>query len=323
MAVSLRDVPYAQSGELLVEIAKGYDGKDATYLEAFGLGCEGKEREVYAALRRQYTAGAEDWSPAFAGIAWRLGAPESVADLRTRALSAKLPAEERKRMLTALAFVDDAKAVEAVADVMADKQSPLLEDAKWWLTNRSSNLWKDYGVEVALEKRGISLPKPAKLVSVISPEPPTTPSTLPAVKDIVALAGDVERGRAAAAVCLGCHKLGAQGMEFGPELTQFGKTQPREVIVNALVNPSAEIAHGYEASRLETKDGIKIDGIVVSGPDPVQIKSVGGMVQKVAREQVKSSTKLTRSLMPSPEMLGLDAQKISDIVTYLQSDKIR
>jgi len=27
--------------------------------------------------------------------------------------------------------------------------------------------------------------------------------------------------------------------------------------------------------------------------------------------------------MPQPEMLGLDAQRISDIVAYLQSDKIK
>ena len=64
---------------LLVKIAQQFDGKDRAYLEAFGLGSEGKEKEVYAA------AGASDgrriaekWSDAFAWIAWRLHPAEAV-----------------------------------------------------------------------------------------------------------------------------------------------------------------------------------------------------------------------------------------------------
>ncbi|MEI6712876.1 MAG: PVC-type heme-binding CxxCH protein [Verrucomicrobiota bacterium] len=330
-AISLRDVPFAKSGVILQEIAKAYDGKDATYLEALGLGSEGKEEELYTALRPGQAKSAEDWTPAFARIAWRLGAPASVVDLRARALSAKLSAEERKLMVTAIAFVKDTVAVEAMADVMADKGSPVAEDAKWWLANRRSNEWQMYPIDVELQKRGIALPKPAGLVSVMTPELPTTPSTLPTVKDIVALKGDVERGQAAVGVCYSCHKIGSVGAEFAPDLTAFGKTQPREVLVNAIVNPSSEISHGFEGTRVEAgvKKGDKwtvqhsIDGILVSDGDPLVIKSVGGLVQKVERAKVASVTKMTRSLMPQPEMLGLDAQKISDIVTYLQSDKIK
>ncbi|MEI6713620.1 MAG: PVC-type heme-binding CxxCH protein [Verrucomicrobiota bacterium] len=330
-AISLRDVPFAKSGVILQEIAKGYDGKDATYLEALGLGSEGKEADLYTALRPAQSKSAEDWTSAFARIAWRLGTPASVVDLRARALSAKLSAEERKLMVTAIAFVKDPAAVEAMADVMADKGSPVEEDAKWWLANRRSNEWQMYPIDVELQKRGIALPKPAGLVSVMTPELPTTPSTLPTVKDIVALKGDVERGQAAVGVCYSCHKIGSVGAEFAPDLTAFGKIQPREVLVNAIVNPSAEISHGFEGTRVEAgvKKGDKwtvqhtIDGILVSDGDPLVIKSVGGLVQKVERAKAVSVTKMTRSLMPQPEMLGLDAQKISDIVTYLQSDKIK
>jgi putative membrane-bound dehydrogenase-like protein len=324
VAVSLREVPFAQSGPILQQLAKGYDGTDATYLEAFGLGSEGKEKEVYAALRPQQPQSSEDWSPAFARIAWRLGSPDSVRDLRARGMSQKVAVEERKLMMTAIGFINDPAAVEAMADFMADKTSPLVEDAKWWLTSRRSNDWQDLGVDVALEKRGISLPKPAKLVSVETPEPLKTPSTLPSVAEIVAMPGDVARGQANMALCFSCHKIGGQGAEFAPDLTAFGKTQPREVIINALVNPSAEISHGFEGTRVETKEGgIKIDGILVSDADPLVIKSVGAIVQRVPRSAVKSITKMTRSLMPQPEMLGLDAQKISDIAAYLKSDQVR
>jgi putative heme-binding domain-containing protein len=102
-------------------------------------------------------------------------------------------------------------------------------------------------------------------------------------------------------------------------------------LVNAIVNPSAEISHGFEGSRVEAgvKKGEKwsishtIDGIVISDADPIVIKCVGGTVQKVERAKLASLNKLPRSLMPQPEMLGLDAQKVSDIVAYLQSDMIK
>ncbi len=50
VALSLRDVPFEKSGHLLVELAKGYDGKDRSYLEAWGIGATGKETTLYGAL---------------------------------------------------------------------------------------------------------------------------------------------------------------------------------------------------------------------------------------------------------------------------------
>jgi putative membrane-bound dehydrogenase-like protein len=52
VALTLRDVSLDQSQEPLVMLATLFDGKDRTYLEALGTGCQGKEREVFAALER-------------------------------------------------------------------------------------------------------------------------------------------------------------------------------------------------------------------------------------------------------------------------------
>ena len=48
----MRDVPFAQSRAILQTVAKGFDGKDLAYLEAFGTGCEGKEKEMYSELAK-------------------------------------------------------------------------------------------------------------------------------------------------------------------------------------------------------------------------------------------------------------------------------
>ena len=92
VALTMRDMPVAQSQDILVQIAKSFDGKDRAYLEAFGLGSEGKEKEVYQAVAKAMGGGsAENWSDAFAWISWRLHTPEAVAGLKERAASAKFP----------------------------------------------------------------------------------------------------------------------------------------------------------------------------------------------------------------------------------------
>jgi hypothetical protein len=87
VALSMRDQPAASSLGILVDVARGYDGKDRYYLEALGTGATGKEPALYERLHREL--GVKDdpltWSPAFARIAWRLHVPAAVADLTARA----------------------------------------------------------------------------------------------------------------------------------------------------------------------------------------------------------------------------------------------
>ncbi|MEQ1851212.1 MAG: dehydrogenase, partial [Chthoniobacteraceae bacterium] len=116
-----------------------------------------------------------------------------------------------------------------------------------------------------------------------------------------------------------CHRIGSTGVDFGPDLTAFGKQQTREVIAQALANPSAEISHGFEGITVKTKDGLTITGMVLSDGDPLLIKCMGGLVQTVPRSRIESVKPLGRSLMYDAAQLGLDAQRISDIATYLKS----
>ena len=112
-------------------------------------------------------------------------------------------------------------------------------------------------------------------------------------------------------------------MAFGPDLTTYGATQPSEVIAKAILNPSADISFNYEGSRIETTDGVRVDGIILAKGDPTVIRCVGGLVQSIAEDKIKSVTRFERSLMASPETLGLTAQSIADIVAYLKSGEIK
>ena len=323
VALSMRDVPVADSKDILVQIARQYDGVDRAYLEAFGIGSQGKEREVYAAVSAVLGSSPSAWSDAFARIAWRLGSPDAVADLKSRALDPQVKAAQRRLAMDAIAFIKTAEASKAMVEIALTKDFPFVAQATWWLFNRKNNDWKDFDLAGQMKASGLYDPDTVKLIATISPEPPPGPSKLPPIPEIKQMAGDVERGHAAVQICYTCHHIGNQGGELGPDLTYFGRTQPAEVILDSIINPSADIALGYDASHLVAADGTIIDGIVIQSGDPVIIKSIGGIVQTVPRSKIKSLTKMKRSLMFSAEMMGLTPQSLADIVAYLKSDTIK
>lgn len=323
VALTMRDVPAAQSLGILVQIAQGYDGKDRAYLEAFGLGCSGKEAEVYAAVAKVMGGAPETWTDAFAGIAWRLHPAEAVPDFKARASFGTLTDEQRKQMVTALAFVKSREAAGGMIELANMKDFPLQETAKWWLFNRKNNDWKGYDIDAGMKALGLYDPEKVNLVAVEMPPAVQDAPALPAPAEIAKLKGDATRGQAAVAVCYACHKIGAAGVDFGPDLTAFGKQQTSEVLINAIAQPSAEISHGFEGSEIKTKDGLTITGMVLSNGDPLIVKCMGGLVQTVPRTRIESVTKMPRSLMYDPSQLGLTAQTIADMAAYLKSDLVK
>ena len=193
------------------------------------------------------------------------------------------------------------------------------ELAKWWLLNRKGNDWKNYDVDGGMKALGLYDPDKVKLFAVeMAPEMKDAPA-LPAVAEIAKLTGDKQRGQAGVAICYTCHHIGAAGIDFGPDLSTFGKQQTAEIIIQAIREPSFSISHGFEGSEIKTKDGLTITGMVLSNGDPLIIKCMGGMVQTVPQSRIQSVTKMTRSLMLQPQQMGLNGQGIADIVAYLKS----
>ncbi|MEZ0274132.1 MAG: PVC-type heme-binding CxxCH protein, partial [Roseimicrobium sp.] len=319
VALSLRGLPAEKRVPLLMKIAQQFDGHDRAYLEALGLGSTGIEKEVYAVVSKAMGGEAESWSDAFAWIAWRLHPAEAVSGFKTRALSPKLSNDQRKLMLTALAFVKSRDAAGAMLEIANTKEYPLKDLAMWWLMSRKNNGWKAYDVDAGLKALGLYDPDKVKLVPVEMPPAPANAPQLPEPAEIVKIKGDAARGQTRVAVCYTCHKIGATGVDFGPDLTAFGKQQPSEVIITGIVKPSADLSHGFEGREVKTKDGLTITGMVLSDGDPLIIKCMGGLVQTIPRAKIAAVNKMTRSLMYEPQLLGLDAQAIADIAAYLKT----
>jgi putative membrane-bound dehydrogenase-like protein len=315
VATALRDAKGQDAVKAMVEIGRRFDGKDRAYLDAFGIGCTGKQEQVYRALAEQ-AGEPTGWDARMAWIAWRLGARSSVPALVARARHAALPLPERTRAVTALAFVRDLAAADAMLSLAGDFQFPLRDQATWWCLNRMGNEWSDFGVRGKLKERGIYDPDAVEVQAVQVPPEPDTPLGI-TVAQVLALTGDAKRGAARAGTCYTCHKVGDMGIAFGPDLTAFGKAQSRQAIVEAILLPSKSISHGYEGHTVETDDG-NVDGIVLSRGDPVIVQSQAGLLQLLPKAKVKKIRRMQRSLMWPPQLFGLDAQAIADLVAWLK-----
>jgi putative heme-binding domain-containing protein len=304
---------------ILVDIARGYDGKDRSYLEAFGTGATGKEAALYERLHRDLGAKNDPlaWPATFVQIAWRLHVPAAVADLTTRAQSSKLSLADRRFAMDTIAFIKDPAASKAMLG-FAQSDSPLREPATLWLLNRMSGDWADHGLRPALKTAGIYDPDAITLKEIVTPVPAADLPEL-SVDDIVKLTGNAARGKETIARCVMCHAVGGTGAELGPALDGWGRGKAADVIATALVRPSAEIAQGFDGTELRTKDGLRIQGLLIKQGDPLMMRSMGGVTQIIPADRVVQRRRMKESLMMSAAQLGLTAQDVADLVAFLSN----
>jgi len=318
VAIALRDFKTPAAIAVLVTIAQQFDGQDRAYLEAIGLAATDREAAVHAAIAKAMSAPALEWSPAYAWLTWRLHPASAVRDIRARLLSGKLDETDLKRDLTTLAFTRSAEAAGTMVELSLNKKFTQVDLAKWWVGNRKGNLWKPFDMDGIVKARGGDASASKLVASDLPPEMPGAKALAP-VEAIAALKGDVAKGKASAAVCYACHKFDGKGIDFGPDLTTYAKQQSLESLILNIAQPSSNISHGFEGTRVVLDDGMVITGMVLSSGDPLMVKSMGGVVQSIPRQRIKEEKQLDRSLMFAPSQMGLTEQSVADIAAYLRS----
>lgn len=312
-ALALRDVPFDQCQDALLELARRYDGEDRTYLEALGTACTGKEANAYKLFYEELNS-----EPIWPDLAWRLHVEAGVEDAKNRALAGSDYAR-RKQALDQLAFTPSKAAAEAVIEIAAlGKEDPIAGDAIWWLLNRANNDWSEFDLLPILKERGIYDPAKIEIVDAILPEPPAEEPLK--IENVLKLEGDAERGKIAAQRCYICHQIGGQGIVYGPALDGWAKGQTLEVIARSIIEPSADIAHGFDGTEIRTKDGKRIHGLMIASGNPRMIRSMGGLTQVVPAGRVDKQWKMKRSLMMSASQLGMTEQDVADLIAFLKEN---
>lgn len=139
------------------------------------------------------------------------------------------------------------------------------------------------------------------------------------LKQIVALSGNATSGLAVFKTnCATCHKHGTLGSEIGPELTKIHEKFDRNGLLDAIINPSAGLAFGYEPWLVTTKNGQTYYGFLVSdGAQAIVMKDAGGKKHTIPAATITSRQQYTTSLMPDPVAMGISEQQLADLTAYL------
>jgi quinoprotein glucose dehydrogenase len=123
------------------------------------------------------------------------------------------------------------------------------------------------------------------------------------------------------ASCMRCHKIGEQGGDAGPALSDVGAKKDRAFMLESILYPNKQIAQGFESLIVKQKSGKTVVGILKKETEKeLELNVPPEGIVKIAKDDVASS-KRGQSLMP--EELGkiLSKQDIRNLVEFLASQK--
>ena len=108
-----------------------------------------------------------------------------------------------------------------------------------------------------------------------------------------------------------------QGSDVGPDLSKIGATLSRELILQALLEPSARIAPGFGTVGVTLRSGQRVDGtlreetpthlVIVTGTPPAE--------QRIAKAEITDRTDPVSAMPPMGAMLKL--RELRDLVQFL------
>jgi putative heme-binding domain-containing protein len=138
------------------------------------------------------------------------------------------------------------------------------------------------------------------------------------------LAGDPKKGEKlffdpdSNAGCAKCHAVNGQGGTVGPELTGVAGTRDARFIIESILEPSKEIASGYEPILVVTKDGRFIAGVLKQeDATTVEVVDSQAEVHRIAKGEIQQKTPQKTSLMPENFREILTVEEFHDILAFL------
>ena len=153
---------------------------------------------------------------------------------------------------------------------------------------------------------------------VVALTPPAAPVTAAAVLSALPRA-DASRGRAVfhGAGCIACHRVGAEGSAFGPDLTGLGARGNVERVVRSILEPSAEIVEGFAVHTYTLRDARVIAGrILEEGQSTFAVIQADGQTATLTRAEIVREDTAAGSIMP-PYDRTLSVPDLAALVAWL------
>jgi putative membrane-bound dehydrogenase-like protein len=155
LALRESDPQQGDTKEVILRLAKLYDGKDRFYLEAIGIavGHEPKRREIILA---DFAKHFPEWNDQVAGLVWELRPPGMMPMLEKRLVDAKIPTGQRAQIVDILAASDDAKSGPSLLNVLRsgvpdEVRDRILGNLKQYLPGKWRNLRESKELKEAID----------------------------------------------------------------------------------------------------------------------------------------------------------------------------
>jgi len=142
------------------------------------------------------------------------------------------------------------------------------------------------------------------------------------------LKGDPEKGKMlffdpeSKAPCAKCHTVADKGGKVGPELTNVAGTRDLPYIIESVLDPSAQIASGFEPYLVVTKKGEFIGGVKKAEDEQsVTIADSEGATRTIPKATIEKLVQQKKSVMPDNfrELLTMD--EFHDLLAFLETLK--
>jgi putative membrane-bound dehydrogenase-like protein len=166
----------------------------------------------------------------------------------------------------------------------------------------------------------------ALAAQVLPPPVSRNAQSLPPLPELLKMRGDISRGVGVFArpdvACITCHRINDKGADLGPALSEIGAKLGKDALYEAILDPSAGIAFGYEAWEITLKSGDDAIGIIKSDTeDELIIKDAKAIPIHIKKSDIVSRRQLKVSLMPADIQKAMSTQDLVDLVEYLSSLK--
>jgi putative heme-binding domain-containing protein len=179
---------------------------------------------------------------------------------------------------------------------------------------------KKLSQEVIAEVSKVIFNNPDQSVRVLASDYFKKPggTTTLSIPKIAKMPGEVVKGRAVfQSKCTSCHRVGKDGADIGPELTVIGKKFEKRGLLDAIVNPSAGMAFGYESWLITKKDGTTAAGFLQADGETLVLKDIAGQQYNIKASEVATRKQFSTSIMPEPTALGLNEKDLANLSEYL------
>ena len=122
------------------------------------------------------------------------------------------------------------------------------------------------------------------------------------------------------ALCAKCHMIEGEGANVGPDLTSIAGTRTAQFIVESILQPSKEIAGGYESVLVETSAGRLLDGVIQQETeDSLWLATADGVEFALSVASIARRRTQELSLMPGDIAEVLSVTNLHNLLAYLRT----